>query len=215
MTITVNNICLYYEQTGAGQPLILVHGNGENHEIFDKIIAPLSQKYCVYAIDTRGHGKSDKVTEYNYKDMADDFVEFIKQLNLQKPIFYGFSDGGIVGLIIASQHPDLLGRLIVSGVNVKPSGLKSGLLLLYKINYFFTRNPKIKLMLQQPDISDAELKSISTSTLLLVAENDIVKLEHTKHIARQIPDCKLKIIKHEKHGSYIVHSGKLVDYMEG
>jgi pimeloyl-ACP methyl ester carboxylesterase len=214
MTITVNNISIYYEKAGTGQQIILAHGNGENHEIFDKIIEPLSQKYCVYAVDTRGHGKSDKVPEFNYNDIADDFVEFIKKLGLQKPMFYGFSDGGIVGLIIASQYPDLLDKLIVSGVNVNPKGLKSRWLLLYNVIYFFTRSKKVKLMLQQPNISDEKLKKITTSTLLLVAENDVVKSEHTQHIANQIPVCNLKIIERENHSSYVIHNDKLLEYIE-
>lgn len=214
MIITVNNINLFYEKTGKGQPLILVHGNGESHEIFDKIIEPLSKKFCVYAIDTRGHGKSNKVTDFNYYDIADDFVEIIKQLDLQKPVFYGFSDGGIVGLIIASQYPELLDKLIVSGANTQPSGLKNKWLLLFKIIYFFSRNKKILMMLKQPNIRDEELQKISAPTLVLAAANDIIKTKHTKHIAAKIPACKLKIIDSETHGSYVIHTSKLLYFIE-
>jgi len=214
MIITVNNINLFYEKTGTGQPLILAHGNGENHEIFDKIIEPLSKMFCVYAVDTRGHGKSDKVGELNYQDIANDFVEIISQLNLPKPVFYGFSDGGIVGLLIASQYPELLDKLIVSGANLNPDGLKYKWLLLLRIIHFFTRNKKIRMMLKQPNISDEELQKISVPTLVLAAENDAIKTQHTKHIAEKIPDSKLKIIARENHGSYVVHSAKLLDFIE-
>jgi pimeloyl-ACP methyl ester carboxylesterase len=214
MIITINNIDLFYEQTGNGQPLILAHGNGENHEIFNEIIDSLSEKFCVYAVDTRGHGKSGKTDEYNYQDIADDFIAFIKQLELKKPIFYGFSDGGIAGIIIASQHPDLLSKLIVSGVNVTPKGIKNRWLFLFKILYFFTRNKKIKMMLHQPDINSEELNKIIVPTLVLAGQKDIIKETHTRYIAEQITDSKLKIIAGENHGSYVVHSNKLFEIIQ-
>jgi pimeloyl-ACP methyl ester carboxylesterase len=215
MLIHVNNIDLFYEKTGSGQPLILAHGNGESHEIFDKITDLLGKKFCVYAVDTRGHGKSSKTKEFNYQDIASDFVEVISQQHLEKPVFYGFSDGGIAGLIIASQHPYLLGKLIISGANTRPNGVKNGWMFLFRLLYFFTRNKKIKMMLQQPNISDAELQQISIPTLVLAGQKDIIKETHTQHIAAQIPNSTLKIISGENHGSYVVHNAKLFDIIEG
>lgn len=55
MILKINNIDLFYEKFGSGTPIILVHGNGENHNIFDKIIPLLSELFTVYAIDLRGH----------------------------------------------------------------------------------------------------------------------------------------------------------------
>ncbi|MDR1198241.1 MAG: alpha/beta hydrolase [Prevotellaceae bacterium] len=214
MKIHVNDIDLFYRKTGSGQPFILTHGNGENHEIFDRIIDLLSEKFCVYAIDTRGHGESSKINTYSYQDIADDFTAFIKRLKLERPVFYGFSDGGIAGIIMASQHPDLLDKLIVSGANVTPQGVKRKWMLLFRLIYFFTRNPKIKMMIRQPDISDCRLQQIRTPTLVLAGQKDIIKKKHTLHIASQIQNSKLKIIKGENHGSYIIHSSKLLDIIK-
>ena len=69
MILKINNIDLFYEKFGSGTPIILVHGNGENYNIFDKIIPLLSELFTVYAIDLRGHGKSSIINEYNYQDM--------------------------------------------------------------------------------------------------------------------------------------------------
>ena len=59
MNINVNDVNIFYEEYGKGQPIILLHGNSETHEIFDKLIEQLKENYKVYAIDSRCHGKSE------------------------------------------------------------------------------------------------------------------------------------------------------------
>ena len=66
MFIHVNGVRLFYEKQGTGKPLILLHGNEEDHRIFDEAIELLKKHYTVYAVDSRGHGQSDKVLEYHY-----------------------------------------------------------------------------------------------------------------------------------------------------
>ena len=63
MTININGLVIYYEKSGKGEPLILLHGNGEDHTIFENSILILEKQFTVYALDTRGHGQSDKVSE--------------------------------------------------------------------------------------------------------------------------------------------------------
>lgn len=85
MQIKVNNINLFYTCQGVGEPLIMLHGNGEDHTIFDEAVELLSEHFTVYAIDTRDHGQSDKVNELHYGDMAEDVRCFIEELHLEKP----------------------------------------------------------------------------------------------------------------------------------
>lgn len=203
------NVTLYYEKAGQGRPVILLHGNGESHEIFDKLVPELSRRFTVYAIDSRGHGKSTKVKTLDYNIMAEDIVEFIRVLKLEKPVLYGFSDGGILGLLIASKHPDLLSKLIISGANIRPEGLKIKYIKIFRFIYFITRSPKYKLMLTQPNISDEELNKIKTETYVLAGSEDMIEEEHTRHIAECIPKSTLKIIEGENHMSYVTHSPKL------
>ncbi len=204
-----NNINLYYEKMGIGTPLIMIHGNGENHEIFKEAIEILKKKFTVYAIDLRGHGKSSPVNEYHYLEMANDIYEFIKLKQIEKPIFYGFSDGGILGLLLASQYPQLFDSLIISGANLNPRGLKKRWYYLFQILYFFHKDPKFKMMLTEPNISVKELNKISVKTLVLAGKKDMIAQEHTTFIADSIKNSKLKILDAEGHGSYIVHSKKI------
>lgn len=211
MNILVNNVNLYYEEYGEGQPIILLHGNQETHDIFDKLIDKLKNNYKVYAIDSRGHGKSENTVDISYSLMCDDIIEFIKKLNINKPILYGFSDGGIVGLLVSIKEPDLLSNLIISGANTTPDILSSSFKILTKLMYFFTRSKYIKMMLKEPNIKTNELNSITIPVHVLAGEKDIVKYEHSKYIADSIKNSTLEIIKNENHGSYIIHNEKIYD----
>lgn len=214
MKIKVNDIELYYEKYGKGKPIILIHGNQESHEIFDKLIEKLKNNYEVFAIDSRCHGRSENTKEISYNLMCDDIIGFIKELNIEKPILYGFSDGGIIGLLIAIKEPELLSNLIISGANINPDVFTSFDLLLTKLFYFFTRSKYIKMMLDEPNIPIADLQKITIPVHVLAGEKDVIKLEHTKLIASNIKNSTLEIIKNEKHGSYIIHSEKLYEIIK-
>ena len=214
MEVLVNNVKLYYEEYGVGKPIILLHGNQETHEIFDKLIDRLKTNYKIYAIDSRCHGKSENPVDISYDLMCDDIVEFIKKLNINKPLLYGFSDGGIIGLLIAIKEPMLLSKLIISGANTTPDILSIPFKLFTNLIYFFTRSKYIKMMLNEPNIKTEELKSIRIPVHVLAGEKDIVKYEHTKYIADNIENSTLEIIKKENHGSYIVHSEKIYEIVK-
>lgn len=214
MFITVNGVTLFYEKQGAGNPIILLHGNGENHTIFHETAALLSETHAVYLPDSRGHGESSKVETLSYADMAEDIALLIRALSLKKPILYGFSDGGIIGLLIAIQYPNLLSKLIISGANTHPSGLGWFFLWRTRLQYFFTRNPNDRLMAYEPNITDEELSSIAIPTLILAGEHDVIRLSHTRQIARHVPHSTLRILPEETHESYVIHSTKLYEYIK-
>lgn len=214
MFIEVNGVELFYEKTGQGKPIILLHGNSENHGIFDILTKQLSKKYCVYAVDSRGHGKSSRVKEFHYEEMAEDIVSFIAKLQLQGAILYGFSDGGILGLIIASRYPELLSKLIISGANLNVKGIKPLYNAITRLIYVLTRNKKFKMMLKEPDIKDEELAGIRIPALVLAGEKDMIKEEHTRHIAELIQGSTLKLLEGESHMSYVIHSEKLYDIIK-
>ncbi|HJB25853.1 MAG TPA: alpha/beta hydrolase [Firmicutes bacterium] len=211
MTITVNGVTLFYEKSGTGKPIVLLHGNGENHTIFREFTAQLSKHYTVYALDSRCHGHSEKTKQLTYHLMAEDTRCLIEQLGLKKPIVYGYSDGGIIGLLLAIQYPDLLSRLIISGANLTPSGMGKRFVRHCKLVHFFTRSKLWRLMAYEPNIDVAELSQIKIPVLVLAGEHDLILEEHTRMIASHIPNSVLKILPGEDHGSYVVHSEKLYE----
>lgn len=209
MYLNIDDIKLYYKVYGSGAPIILLHGNGEDHKIFLKLIDLLKINFKVYAIDSRCHGKSDCSDDISYNIMANDIIYFISTLNIEKPILYGFSDGGIIGLKIAIKDPTLLSKLIISGANLNPKGMKFASRLFYNFLYLFNRNKLSKMMLKTPNIKEYELNKITIPVIVIAGENDVIKLKHTKFIANNINDSTLHIVAKENHSSYIVNSNKI------
>lgn len=205
----VNDTQLYYEKSGQGRPLLLLHGNGETHQIFNRAIPILRQYYTVYAIDSRGHGNSKDVAVFHYDDLVQDIVCFIEKLELEKPILYGFSDGGIVGLLLASRYPNLLSQLIISGANMHPNGIRKSWLTLFQLINTFVHDPKMDMMLQEPNIAKEILQKIQIPTMVIAGGRDMVKRSHTKYIASCIPKSRLQIVWWSGHGGYIVHRKKI------
>ena len=210
MKISVNGVELNYEVIGSGDPLIMVHGNSEDHTIFTEAAEVLKDHYTCYLVDTRSHGKSGKVKPLHYKDMAQDYVEFIKALELQNVTFFGFSDGGILGLLVAMEG-GLIDTLIVSGANTYPGAVEDKTAKIMKIIYFVTRSDKFRLMLTEPDIRAEDLQKIQCKTFVLAGSKDAVKRENTDFIAANIPNATQRILEGETHTSHIVHNTKIAD----
>lgn len=217
MKIKVNDVCLYYEKIGHGRPLIMVHGNGENHHIFDQAVMLLKKYFCLYLIDSRGHGLSTSISVYSYQAMCEDMIAFIEALQLKHVSYFGYSDGGIVGLLLASQYPHMVENLIVAGANTHPHGVDQKAYLDMKKEYRITKSPLIKMMLEQPHISSRELRKIKARTLVLAGEYDLIRYDHTLNIANNIAQCTLQIVDNADHGSYIVDSDHiakiLIDFL--
>ena len=213
MECTVNGVRLYYEKLGTGRPLVMVHCNSMDHKIFRKAAQKLAGRFTVYLPDSRDHGKSQKVKTLHYEDMAEDMRQFILALGLQKPVFYGFSDGGIIGLLLASGWPDLLSALIVSGASLRPDSTKDLPLRFFRLWSHVDRSDKMRIMLREPDITDEMLRAIRVPTFVTAGERDVIKPEHTRHIAETVPGASLKIFPGAGHTGYIMNSTKIADYI--
>ena len=206
----INGRTLYVESCGSGRPLVMLHGNGEDHTIFDKAAEVLQNEYTCIMPDTRGHGQSDACDELHYTDMADDVLALLEAMDLTDVCLYGFSDGGITGLL-AAMRTDRITDLIVSGANITPEGAKAWLRTLMKAMYFFKKDPKVRLMLEEPHITKEDLAQIKARTLVLAGEKDLIVEAQTLEIAAGIEGAVCRILKGEGHGSYIVHSTKIAE----
>ncbi|MCR5664810.1 MAG: alpha/beta hydrolase [Oscillospiraceae bacterium] len=208
MIVSVNSLDLFYVQGGEGRPLVMLHGNGEDHGIFDEAAAVLEKDFRCYRLDSRGHGQSTQVSELHYADMADDLIGFLEALDLRDVVLYGFSDGGIAALLAAARC-ERVSTLIVSGANCTPQGVKLWLRLLFRLEYLLRRDAKIALMLHEPQIGEAELRAIRARTLVLAGSRDLIREAETRRIAEAIPGAELRILPGETHGSYIVHKAAI------
>ncbi|MDO5446381.1 MAG: alpha/beta hydrolase [Prevotellaceae bacterium] len=216
--ITVNGVDLHYEESGTndGQAVLLLHGNGGSHHDLDSLNVQLAHAgYHVYAIDSRGQGANEPLNEYHYADMAGDVYQFCQALNISKPIIYGWSDGGIVAMVMEMNHPGTASIIAASGANITVDGIvddvKDGFLS-------DASNPLIKMMMVEPNIKPSELSKIKCPVLVTAGKGDIIKEEHTRMIAESLPKSKLMILDGEDHGSYIHNSNKighiLLDFLQ-
>ena len=208
MIANCGEVQLYYEKSGQGRPLVLVHGNGEDHSIFNEAVALLRERFTCYALDSRGHGRSSRGVPLHYRAMAADLCAFLEALDLRDVLLYGFSDGGIVGLLTASRC-DRITTLIVSGANLNPKGVKRWLRTAIWGMNILRPDDRLALMLREPSISDDRLRAIRARTLVLAGSGDLILPQETRHIASAVPGARLRILQGEDHGSYIVHSTKI------
>ena len=209
MTINVNGIEMYYEKYGQGRPLVMVHGNSMDHNEFKNSFWQLRSYFTVYAVDSRGHGLSTKVDELHYEDMADDMVAFMDQLDLRDVIFFGHSDGAIIGLL-AAMKTDRIGLLLAGSANITPQGVAVWVRLLERGIYAATKNPKVlMMMMKEPNILPADLATIKVPTVVIAGSKDIIKREETQIIADSIPGAKLRILEGDGHTSYVTKKYRL------
>ena len=115
--IDTNGITTYYEDEGAGQPIIFLHGGMSDHQLWAELMQPVTDDFRVIVPDLRGHGQSDTSDHESY-DMelyADDLDALIRHMALDQPLICGLSLGGMVGYVYSIRHPANLAGLITLG----------------------------------------------------------------------------------------------------
>ena len=215
MYIQLNSQIICYEKTGEGSPVILIHGNKEDHHIFDVLAGTMSREHTVYAMDSRGHGESATPKEYHYNDMADDVINLIEGLDITRPYLVGFSDGGIVSLLVAIKASSLLRGIVCCGANLTPEGFNHKDLREIKKEYKRTGDPRTLMMLEEPHISLSELGRISVPAFICAGEKDCIREKETRLIAQSIPNSIINILSGETHSSYIVDTDILYTHIRG
>jgi pimeloyl-ACP methyl ester carboxylesterase len=113
---------LFFEKFGQGAPLFILHGLLGMSDNWKSIGKKLSEKFCVYLIDARNHGRSPHNDNFGYDEMVDDLLELIKQENINRLSIIGHSMGGKTAMILACENPHLVDKLIV--VDISPAAGK-------------------------------------------------------------------------------------------
>ena len=204
----MTDLQLNYIEQGQGQPLILLHGNGEDSSYFKHQIDCFSKEYRVIAIDTRGHGKSPRGEKpFTIKQFAVDLHDFMDEKGIAKANILGFSDGGNIALELALKHPERIEKLILNGANLFPSGVKPLYQWPIEIGYriaklFPKKSEKAKqntemlgLMVNEPHIEPSELSRLTMPVLVIAGKKDMIKELHTRLIYKSLPDAQLNIIE--------------------
>lgn len=208
--IEVNGMRLLYAVRGPldGKPVVLLHGNGGSHKSMLTQSKQLARAgYRVYSPDSRGQGANPPLEEYHYADMAEDSYCFIKALGLEKPAVYGWSDGGILALMIEMAHPGTCGSIAVSGANLFPDcgpGFEE-----FKAWILSEGTPLAMMMLSEPDINPSDLSVIKCPALVTVGDKDLISIEHTRLISDNIPGSELVVVKNATHSSFIKRNPRM------
>lgn len=198
----------FYIEKGQGEPVILLHGNGENCGYFQNQTDAFSEQYHVYAVDTRGHGKTPRGTmPFTIRQFADDLLGFMDGHRIGKAHILGFSDGGNIAMIFALRYPERVNRLILNGANLNTAGVKRGTQIPIEIGYriagkFAGKSEEARrkaemlgLMVDEPNVAPDELARIQAKTLVIAGTNDVIKKKHTQLIAESIPGAELMFIR--------------------
>ena len=199
---------LNFTEKGYGTPLVLLHGNGEDSGCFVNQFEHFSKEHRVIAVDTRGHGLSPRGNKpFTLETFAEDLLNLLDSLNIEKANILGFSDGGNIAVIFALKYPERVISLVLNGANLFPSGLKNSFLIPVKAlhavfglaSHFSRRAERRKellyLMAKQPNIRPEELKSIKCPVLVIAGTLDVIKEKHTKLIASSLPDSRLCFLR--------------------
>ncbi|WP_312392867.1 alpha/beta hydrolase [Chryseobacterium sp.] len=228
----VNGIKMYYETYGEGEPLLMLHGNGQSISAFMNQVEDFSKKYKVIIVDCRERGKStyDKTKELTFDIQVEDLKQFLDQQNIKKVKILGWSDGGILAILMAIKYPELVDKIASTGANIFPEGLKDDELIelkktlakLIKENKNGVNDVYIDLYnldLKYPNLKYEDLKAIQCPSLIMAGDKDVIKTEHTVKIAESIPKGQLAIIPNSSH-SVIVEKPELfnslvIDFFEG
>lgn len=122
LTVMIGDLEVHYLEEGRGQPLLLLHGGTATADSWGEAMPRMADRYRVFALDTRGHGKTNNPAQkMSYAQFADDVAGFIAALGLKRPLIVGYSDGGQTALEFGLRHPGKAGALVLGGTLSRPA----------------------------------------------------------------------------------------------
>ena len=209
--VTLHGHKIFYAVRGSGTTVVFLHGGGDSGEhSFARQLDVFSEHHHIVAPDQVGQGRTPEVPgPLSYTAMMEDTAALLKLLSLQHVDIVGFSDGGILALMLAVRHPELVRRLVISGVNIAPEGLRPEDLAELRA----TQIPKPKtideklaqLWLTSPTESELNLPllaKIAQPVLIISGDRDAITLEHTLTIFHALPDAELCVLPGTDHATF-------------
>jgi len=210
---------MYAEVYGEGQPLLIIHGNGGSINSFIYQIPYFSKKYKVIIADSRAQGNSaDKGDSLTYEMMADDYAALLDIMKIDSAYVIGWSDGGINGLLLSIRHPEKVKKLAITGANLVPDTTAVPQEIWNSVlpSYNMLKSKKVRtedenggykllrLLVEQPHIPLTDLQKIKCPTLVIGGDHDVIKIEHTLLIQKNISQSYLWILPASGHSTPIV-----------
>jgi pimeloyl-ACP methyl ester carboxylesterase len=202
----VNGMQMYYEVSGQGEPLIVLHGAYMDIPSMGAIIPKLAQTHKVYAVELQGHGRTNDIDRpITYPALADDVAAFMEAVGLAKADVFGYSMGAAVGLQLAIRHPEKVNRLAAASVAYDARGWQpefiafipqmtvEGFLQMPFFKEQAERRPgfpaliaKLIQLEKEPMAWEQEVKQLKPPVLIVTGDADVATLEHSVAMFRLI-----------------------------
>ena len=228
---------IYYAAYGAGPPVILLHGGLANSDWFgEQVPALVRSGHQAILIDSRGHGRSTRdARRYTYELMASDVTAVMDALKIRRAAVVGWSDGAIIGLVMALHAPERLTRVFAFAANMDPSGVKSDVLANPTFKGAVQRSARQYALLsrtpdgfpafqkaietmwdKEPNYTARDLARIRTPVAIVDGDHDeAIKRAHTEYMARAIPGARLIILPNASHFAMLQQPGEFNAAMLG
>ncbi|MEQ6899044.1 alpha/beta hydrolase [Microbacterium sp. KR10-403] len=218
---------VYAEVAGAGEPVLLLHGGFGSIEAVRTLFEALAQTHRVHAYERPGHGRTPDVPgEYDYRRDVDDARAFLDEQEVDAAHLVGYSDGGVIALLLALAHPDRVLSVTAIGANLDATAfadtVPDGIPILpppepraddpdRERQWYARLSPdgpahadivlaKLqRLWAKGPEIAPADLEAITAPTLVVSADRDTIRVDHSLLIAASIPRAQLCIVPGATH----------------
>ncbi|QBD75077.1 alpha/beta hydrolase [Ktedonosporobacter rubrisoli] len=226
----INGLNMYYEIHGEGEPLLILHGGFATIGMFFNVLPRLSAGRQVIAVELQGHGHTaDIERDLRFEYIADDIAALLKHLSIKQTDVFGYSFGGTVALYLAAQHPQLVRKLALASAVYSPEGYLPDILegLRHATPDGFPPIMREEYERVAPDpqgwprliakaanqisawqgLRPEEVQAIKAPALVLVADGDIIRHEHTQELSRLL-QANLVVLSNSDHASYMVASSE-------